>query len=760
MFIKLAKFKFKIKPKKAIKSLAIFLLITSWLLTVWPRLQVAHAAAAYRSSGTFTVGTGSITPPYPADMAAGDICLLAVTSENEAISLTTANGFAELALWSPQSAGTAATNPGSRLAVFWKRTVGGDSAPVVADSGNNTEGVIHCFSGILNSGNPWDTGAGGNDSAANDTSGNIPGSTTTVNDTLVVLLESTSNNATGTTNCSAWTNVNLANLTEWQDNSNTAGLGGGSCMATGEKTSAGAYGTTTVTMAATTYKGAISVALKPQPTTTLSTSSDPAAAAVAPASGIRSVGQFTYTTDTGTDTITDLTLTLAGSPAGSYAALDSVSIRATSCAGTLYFSAVAPSSDSVSFSGGTALSATTGGNTYLVCVTPKDHTLASGTYSVSPYVSGTWTSGNGNAKAGTDSNANALTIDNLAPNGATSVSGAVGNTALTLNWTTSNSSDFNATGGSVVYRWLGSSAGSEVPTEGSTPSLGSTNVNATVACLVSSNNSTSLSKIDGTGGSTGECTTTALNNGQAYAYKVFQKDNYGNYDAGVSIGTFTPSAASSSFTQNNFRFYVTANSVTLTDPWPSATLNLGEKAILTQLPAQNMTLKSGDKIRIKMNFSVSTANLSASLQAFQLEYTAAEDCTTAGGWTAVGAKASGSIWRLYDETSIGDSTAEVNNLSDSTAGAEGYYSEINPSANNPNAVNTGQYSEWDWPVEDNGAAENTTYCFRMAKSGGTAFDSYGSGSYPKITTAPGTSVIMRHGNFFQNSTEKGFFWVN
>ncbi len=497
----------------------------------------------------------------------------------------------------------------------------------------------------------------------------------------------------------------------------------------------------------------------PKGTTTLSTSSDPAPATVAPGSGIVSAGQFALTTSTGSDTVTALTLTLAGSPVGSYAAASSVSIRATSCAGTLYFAAVTPSSDSVAFSGGTALPVSTGGDTYYICVTPKDHTLASGTYSVSPYVSATWTSGNGNTKAGTDTNANALTIDNTAPNGATSVSGLGGVAAVTLNWTASNSTDFNTTSGSVIYRWLGASAGAEVPAEGSTATTGAANGTATTACVVSSAISAVLSKIDGTGGSA-ECTTAALTSGQAYTYKVFQKDNYGNYDTGVLIGTFTPSAAAAYLTQNNFRFYVTANSVTLTDPWSSGTLDLGEKAVLTQLPAQNLALTSGDKIRIKINFGVTVANLTAAAQAFQLEYSAAEDCTTASSWTAVGAKASAGIWRLFDEAALADSTVETNNLSNSTGTAQGYYSEINPSSTNPNAVNISQLSEWDWPVENNGAAENTTYCFRMAKSGGAAFDAYNADSYPKLTTAPGTSVLMRHGNFFQNGSEKGFFWTN
>jgi hypothetical protein len=202
----------------------------------------ARAAAAYRSSGTFTNGTtGAITPPYPADMAANDICLLAVSSENHAISLSSAQGFAEIPTWSPQYAGTAGSNPGTRLAVFWKRTVGGDTAPTVAGTANNTEGQIHCFSGVIESGNPWDIGAGGNDSGANDLSGVIPGASTSTANTLVVLITSSSYNGNSTAQCSGWTNANLTNITEYADQTSTSGLGGGHCMATGEKAGTGAY---------------------------------------------------------------------------------------------------------------------------------------------------------------------------------------------------------------------------------------------------------------------------------------------------------------------------------------------------------------------------------------------------------------------------------------------------------------------------------------------------------------------------------------
>jgi hypothetical protein len=220
------------------------------------------ALPTYKGSGTFTAGTTSITPPMPtggAAPAANDILLLVCESENQAITLTTANGFVEITN-SPQGTGTGGTTGSTRLAVFWKRAVGSDAAPVVADSGDHTSGQIHCFAGVRTSGNPWDVTAGGLDTTS-DTSGSIPGATTTVNDCLVVLLCSTSDNATSTANFSGWSNANLANVTERTDNANTAGLGGGHGMATGELATAGAYAASSVTLAVASLKGMMSIAL-------------------------------------------------------------------------------------------------------------------------------------------------------------------------------------------------------------------------------------------------------------------------------------------------------------------------------------------------------------------------------------------------------------------------------------------------------------------------------------------------------------------
>jgi len=215
------------------------------------------------------------------------------------------------------------------------------------------------------------------------------------------------------------------------------------------------------------------------------------------------------------------------------------------------------------------------------------------------------------------------------------------------------------------------------------------------------------------------------------------------------------------FAQNDFEFFETNNSVTLTNNWPPGYGdNLLENEAMTQIPATNETLAYGDKTRLQMNMTISGITFPSTSTGFILQYRETEDCTTYGYWTDVGDKGSGSIWRLYDEAAIGDSTTQVNDISTSDSSAEGYYSEINPSANNPNDVLVGENTEWDWPIENNGAADNTTYCFRMVLDDYRVLGSYQSDSFPKITTAPGVGDLMRHGKFFQNETFKGYFWAD
>jgi hypothetical protein len=209
-------------------------------------------------------GTGAITPALPAGIATNDILLLFLETSNQAISISNQNGGTWTAVTnSPQYCGTAAGTTGARLTVFWSRYNGTQGAPTASDSGDHQMGRMIAIRGAVESGNPWNVTAGGTE-AVSDTSGSIPGATTTVANTLVVTAIATSlPDASSTAKFSAWTNANLTSVAERTDNSVTAGNGGGLGIATGIKATAGAYGNTTVTLVNAAYKGMMSIAIKP-----------------------------------------------------------------------------------------------------------------------------------------------------------------------------------------------------------------------------------------------------------------------------------------------------------------------------------------------------------------------------------------------------------------------------------------------------------------------------------------------------------------
>jgi hypothetical protein len=216
------------------------------------------------SAGSITSGTVTITPSLPVSITTGDILLLFIETSNQAVSISNQNGGTWTQVTnSPQYTGTAAGTTGVRLAAYWSRYNGTQGNPTVSDSGNHQMGRIIAIRGAVSSGNPWDVTIGGVE-AVSDTSGSIPGATTTVTSTLVVTaIASALPDATGTSNFSSWTNANLTSLTERIDNTVTAGNGGGIGVATGIKATAGAYGNTAVTLGSSAYKAMMSIAIKP-----------------------------------------------------------------------------------------------------------------------------------------------------------------------------------------------------------------------------------------------------------------------------------------------------------------------------------------------------------------------------------------------------------------------------------------------------------------------------------------------------------------
>ena len=235
-------------------------LFMCFVLIVTIQASVVATPPAYQAAGTVKSGTGAVTPTWPTHQA-GDVALLIVETANQSISLSTPAGFAEVTN-SPQGTGTAGGTSATRLAVYWKRaTTSSESNPTVADSGDHQIAQIITFRGVIDSGNPWDVTVGSVASSAS-TAVSIPGATTTVGDTLIVTIVA---NATDTTSAqtSGWTNANLTSLTERLDENTKSGNGGGFGIATGEKTVAGAYGTTTSTLATSSVQAKMSISLKP-----------------------------------------------------------------------------------------------------------------------------------------------------------------------------------------------------------------------------------------------------------------------------------------------------------------------------------------------------------------------------------------------------------------------------------------------------------------------------------------------------------------
>lgn len=181
------------------------------------------------------------------DPATNDILLLIIETANEAVSITADGGgtWTEVTN-SPQGNGTGGGSSATRLTVFWSRFNGSQTSPTISDSGDHQQTLMALVRGCKTTGDPFNITSGGNEGS--DTSLDIDGATTTAADCLVLVIATLHvNNATalfGTT----WTNSDLANITIFKQVSTNQGNDGQISIVTGEKASAGAYGTTSNTL--------------------------------------------------------------------------------------------------------------------------------------------------------------------------------------------------------------------------------------------------------------------------------------------------------------------------------------------------------------------------------------------------------------------------------------------------------------------------------------------------------------------------------
>lgn len=196
----------------------------------------------------------TVAVPLPTGHTTNDILLLAVMSGAKAVKgvVTNANG----GTWT-EVTGSPLVPPdpdsGPQCTLYWSRDNGTQGNPTIGTSvTGNMLGVIVAYRGCETSGDPWDgTPATYQVTADADisTSVTFPGITTSVADVLYVMVLYTDENA-GTANSvvGAFTNSNLASITERADQSQSANLGGGIAIVDGSKASAGAIGNSTATL--------------------------------------------------------------------------------------------------------------------------------------------------------------------------------------------------------------------------------------------------------------------------------------------------------------------------------------------------------------------------------------------------------------------------------------------------------------------------------------------------------------------------------
>ncbi len=150
-------------------------------------ITVTGSIPTFVAAGAVAYGTGAITPALPSGIATNDILLLFLNTSNQTITIPTPNGGTWTQVTnSPQGTGTGGSSGSAALTVFWSRYNGTQGAPTTSDSGDHQIGRIIAIRGATTSGNPWDVTAGGVDATAS-TTATIPGATTTVANTLVVV---------------------------------------------------------------------------------------------------------------------------------------------------------------------------------------------------------------------------------------------------------------------------------------------------------------------------------------------------------------------------------------------------------------------------------------------------------------------------------------------------------------------------------------------------------------------------------------------
>ncbi len=173
--------------------------------------------------------------------------------------------------------------------------------------------------------------------------------------------------------------------------------------------------------------------------------------------------------------------------------------------------------------------------------------------------------------------------------------------------------------------------------------------------------------------------------------------------------------------QDGFRFYDNTDSVTPVTPLDT------ENAVIAGVD-------NGDVLRIRV--AVQGGEHDIAPQDTTLQFGQGADCSAVGVWNDVGSLGSAAVWRGYDNTTPTDGVTLASSVLDGGLNTVQTYEESNNSVVMPNPIAAGERGEWDWVIENNGAANFTSYCFRMTLADGTPINYT---RYPQVTTSTGVS---------------------
>jgi hypothetical protein len=263
------------------------------------------AAPEYIAKSAFASGTAALAAVGAvAGVVAGDLILLFVESENQAVPSTPTGGAG--GTWvevtgSPQGTGSAGAVGATRLTVYYQIATGADATTSVADTGDHNCAIKVCIRGADTT-TPFDATSGGVQASAATTL-NMPDVTTSVADCLIVYGIALDIDGASTARMDTLTNANLTSLTERHDQTVATADGGGIGVITGVKATAGAVGTTTVAVTSTiaTY---LTMAIKPLAERTGSMSVTETGTETATGSGDVLIDGALSVSETGTDSLT------------------------------------------------------------------------------------------------------------------------------------------------------------------------------------------------------------------------------------------------------------------------------------------------------------------------------------------------------------------------------------------------------------------------------------------------------------------------